>query len=69
MANKLFHYFVTLLVHCQLIGVVPLFVAVAGHESAATRRRIARQAILIIGATRSRRSVSAKNRFPPTADP
>ena len=47
MADKLFHDFVTLFVVVNPIGVVPLFVAVAGHESAAARRRIAGQAILI----------------------
>ena len=47
MADKLFHDLVTLFVVVNPIGVVPLFVAVAGHESAAARRRIAGQAILI----------------------
>ena len=47
MADKLFHDLVTLFVVVNLIGVVPLFIAVAGHESAAARRRIAGQAILI----------------------
>jgi multiple antibiotic resistance protein len=47
MAEKLFHDLVTLFVVVNPIGVVPLFVAVAGHESAAARRRIAGQAILI----------------------
>jgi multiple antibiotic resistance protein len=47
MAKKLFHDLVTLFVVVNPIGVVPLFVAVAGHESAATRRRMAGQAILI----------------------
>ncbi len=47
MADKLFHDLVTLFVVVNPIGVVPLFIAVAGHESAAARRRIAGQAILI----------------------
>ena len=47
MADKLFHDLVTLFVVVNPIGVVPLFVAVAGHETAAARRRIAGQAILI----------------------
>jgi len=47
MAYKLFHDLVTLFVVVNPIGVVPLFIAVAGHESAAARRRIAGQAILI----------------------
>ena len=47
MADKLFHELVTLFVVVNPIGVVPLFIAVAGHESAAARRRIAGQAILI----------------------
>jgi hypothetical protein len=34
----------------QATNPIPLFVAVAGHESAAARRRIAGQAILIPGA-------------------
>jgi multiple antibiotic resistance protein len=47
MPEKLFHDLVTLFVVVNPIGVVPLFVAVAGHESAAAQRRIAGQAILI----------------------
>jgi multiple antibiotic resistance protein len=47
MLEKLFHDLVTLFVVVNPIGVVPLFVAVAGHESAAARRRIAGQAIII----------------------
>src|SRR5580704_7767111 len=47
MADRLFHDLVTLFVVVNPIGVVPLFIAVAGHESAAARRRIAGQAILI----------------------
>jgi multiple antibiotic resistance protein len=47
MAEKLFHDLVTLFVVVNPIGVVPLFVSVAGHESAAARRRLAGQAILI----------------------
>jgi multiple antibiotic resistance protein len=47
MFEKLFHDLVTLFVVVNPIGVVPLFVAVAGHESAAARRRIAGQAIII----------------------
>src|ERR1700730_7103050 len=47
MAERLFHDLVTLFVVVNPIGVVPLFIAVAGHESAAARRRIAGQAILI----------------------
>ena len=47
MAEKLFHDLVTLFVVVNPIGVVPLFVAAAGHESVAARRRIAGQAILI----------------------
>jgi multiple antibiotic resistance protein len=47
MADKLFHDLVTLFVVVNPIGVVPLFVALAGHESAAARRRIVGQAILI----------------------
>jgi multiple antibiotic resistance protein len=50
MLEKLFHDLVTLFVVVNPIGVVPLFVAVAGHESAAARRRIAGQAILISAA-------------------
>jgi hypothetical protein len=52
MAEKLFHDLVTLFVVVNPIGVVPLFLAVAGHENAATRRRIAGQAILISVAAR-----------------
>jgi multiple antibiotic resistance protein len=47
MLEKLFHDLVTLFVVVNPIGVVPLFVAVAGHESAPARRRIAGQAIII----------------------
>jgi multiple antibiotic resistance protein len=47
MLEKLFHDLVTLFVVVNPIGVVPLFVAVAGHESAAARRRVAGQAIII----------------------
>ena len=47
MLEKLFHDLVTLFVVVNPIGVVPLFVAVAGHESARERRRIAGQAIII----------------------
>jgi multiple antibiotic resistance protein len=47
MLEKLFHDLVTLFVVVNPIGVVPLFVAVAGHESAAAQRRIAGQAIII----------------------
>ena len=47
MADRLFHDLVKLFVVVNPIGVVPLFIAVAGHESAAARRRIAGQAILI----------------------
>jgi multiple antibiotic resistance protein len=47
MLEKLFHDLVTLFVVVNPIGVVPLFVAVAGHESATARRRIAGQAIII----------------------
>ncbi len=35
MAERLFHDLVTLFVVVNPIGVVPLFIAVAGHESAA----------------------------------
>jgi multiple antibiotic resistance protein len=49
MAEKLFHDLITLFVVVNPIGVVPLFVAVASHESPAERRRIAGQAILISG--------------------
>lgn len=48
MSYKLFHELVTLFAVVNPIGVVPLFVAVAGHESAAARRRIAGQVILIL---------------------
>ena len=47
MFEKLFHDLVTLFVVVNPVGVVPLFLAVAGHESAAARRRIAGQAIII----------------------
>jgi multiple antibiotic resistance protein len=47
MLAKLFRDLVTLFVVVNPIGVVPLFVAVAGHESATARRRIAGQAIII----------------------
>jgi len=47
MFEKLFHDLVTLFVVVNPIGVVPLFLAVAGRESAAARRRIAAQAITI----------------------
>jgi multiple antibiotic resistance protein len=47
MAQKLFHDLVTLFVVVNPIGVVPLFVSVTGHETAAARRRVAGQAILI----------------------
>ena len=47
MLEKLFHDLVTLFVVVNPIGVVPLFVVVAGHESATARRRIASQAIII----------------------
>ena len=47
MFEKLFHDLVTLFVVVNPIGVVPLFLAVAGRESAAARRRIAAQAIII----------------------
>lgn len=47
MAEKLFHDLVTLFVVVNPIGIVPLFIAVAGRESAAARQRIARQAIII----------------------
>jgi multiple antibiotic resistance protein len=49
MFEKLFHDLVTLFVVVNPIGVVPLFLAVAGRESAAARRRIAAQAIIISG--------------------
>lgn len=47
MFEKLFHDLVTLFVVVNPIGVAPLFLAVAGRESAAARRRIAAQAIII----------------------
>ena len=47
MLEKLFHDIVTLFVVINPIGVVPLFVGVAGHESATARRRVAGQAIII----------------------
>jgi multiple antibiotic resistance protein len=47
MLEKLFRDLVTLFVVVNPIGVVPLFVAVAGQESATARRRIAGQAIII----------------------
>jgi multiple antibiotic resistance protein len=47
MFEKLFHDLVTLFVVVNPIGVVPLFLAVAGRESAVARRRIAAQAIII----------------------
>ena len=49
MLEKLFHDIVTLFVVINPIGVVPLFVGVAGHESATARRRVAGQAIIISG--------------------
>jgi multiple antibiotic resistance protein len=50
MLDKLFHDIVTLFVVINPIGAVPLFVAVAGRESTAARRRIAGQAIVIAAA-------------------
>ncbi len=50
MLDKLFHDIVTLFVVINPIGAVPLFVAVAGRESMAARRRIAGQAIVIAAA-------------------
>lgn len=50
MLDKLFHDIVTLFVVINPIGAVPLFVAVAGRESTASRRRIAGQAIVIAAA-------------------
>ena len=50
MLEKLFHDIVTLFVVVNPIGVVPLFVAVAGRENATVRRRIAGQAIVISAA-------------------
>jgi multiple antibiotic resistance protein len=47
MPEKLLHDLVTLFVVVNPIGAVPLFVAVAGQESPAARRRIAGQAIIL----------------------
>jgi multiple antibiotic resistance protein len=47
MAHPLFHDLVTLIVVVNPIGLVPLFIGVAGQESAARRKQIALQAVLI----------------------
>ena len=47
MVYKPFHELATLIVVVNPIGVVPLFIAVAGQKSTAARQRIAGQAIII----------------------
>jgi hypothetical protein len=47
MAHPLFHDLVTLIVVVYPIGLVPLFIGVAGQESAPRRKQIALQAVLI----------------------
>jgi small neutral amino acid transporter SnatA (MarC family) len=47
MAHPLFHDLVTLIVVVNPIGLVPLFIGVAGQESAPRRKQIALQAVLI----------------------
>jgi multiple antibiotic resistance protein len=47
MLDKMFHDIVTLIVVINPIGIVPLFIAAAGNESPAMRRRIAGQAVII----------------------
>jgi multiple antibiotic resistance protein len=46
-AHKLLHDFVTLFVVVNPVGVVPLFIAVAGQEGRARQRRIALHAVLV----------------------
>jgi multiple antibiotic resistance protein len=50
MLDKVFHDIVTLFVVINPIGIVPLFIAIAGNESVAVRRRIAGQAVIIAAA-------------------
>jgi multiple antibiotic resistance protein len=50
MPNKLVHDIVTLIVVINPVGIVPLFIGVAGHESVARQRTIARQATVVAAA-------------------
>ena len=50
MLDKVFHDIVTLFVVINPIGIVPLFIAIAGNESVAVRRHIAGQAVIIAAA-------------------
>jgi multiple antibiotic resistance protein len=50
MPNKLVHDIVTLIVVINPVGIVPLFIGVAGHESVARQRNIARQATVVAAA-------------------
>ena len=47
MAHPLFHDLVTLIVVVNPVGLVPLFIAVAGQESITRRRQLALHAVLI----------------------
>jgi multiple antibiotic resistance protein len=47
MLHKLFHDFVTLFVVVNPIGTVPLFIAIAGHESSERQRQIAIQGVIV----------------------
>jgi multiple antibiotic resistance protein len=50
MLDRVFHDIVTLIVVINPVGVVPLFIAVAGRKTAAERRRIAGQAVIVAAA-------------------
>ena len=50
MLDRVFHDIVTLIVVINPVGVVPLFIAVAGRKTAAERRRIAGQAAIVAAA-------------------
>jgi multiple antibiotic resistance protein len=47
MLHRVFHDIITLIVVINPVGVVPLFIAVAGRKPAAERRRIAGQAAIV----------------------
>jgi multiple antibiotic resistance protein len=47
MGQRLFRDFVTLFVVVNPIGLVPLFIAIAGHDALSRRRRVALEAVII----------------------
>jgi multiple antibiotic resistance protein len=50
MDDHIFHDFMTLFVVINPVGLVPLFIAIAGHESTARRKSLALQAVVIAAA-------------------